>query len=454
MITVKNVLKATEAKTKMMDCVEFTGVTTDSRGVKPGELFVALKGENFDGHDYCSKALAAGAAGVLVEKTLDLPEDKVLLVQDTLAAYQNIAHAYRKSLKNLRVVAITGSNGKTSTKDLIAACLAKRYKVVKTEANFNNEIGIPKTLLNIRPDTDIAVVEMGMRGFGQIRALKTLVEPDVVVITNVGETHMELLGSLENIARAKSEILEDLLPENIAILNGDDYYISQMKTGAKIITYGIIAGNIIQGRDIQISGKGTSFLCTSTATGNIGHIDLPLIGEHNVMNALAAIAVAETFGVTVADITKALNNVKLTEKRQQILHFGLITAINDAYNASPASMEAAFKTLQQLLGAQKKGRGVAVLADMLELGENSRAAHTKVGRFVAEAGTKLLITYGKEAKFISWEAARLGVDVIQCSNNKEAAAELKNNIKDYDIVLFKGSHSMAVDKVIDMVFTK
>jgi UDP-N-acetylmuramoyl-tripeptide--D-alanyl-D-alanine ligase len=454
MITVKNILKATKARTKMMDCVEFTGITTDSRGVKPGELFVALRGENFDGHDYCATALAAGAAGVLAENTLGLPEDKVLLVNDTLAAYQNIAHVYRKSLKNVRVVAITGSNGKTSTKDLISACLATRYKVAKTEANFNNEIGIPKTLLTISPDTDIAVVEMGMRGFGQIRALKALAEPDVVVVTNVGETHMELLGSLENIARAKSEILEDLLPENIAILNGDDYYVSRMKTDAKIITYGIIAGNIIQGKDIRISGKGTSFSYTSINSGNSGHIDLPLIGEHNVMNALAAIAVAETFGVTVKDITKALNNVKLTEKRQQILHFGSITAINDAYNASPASMEAAFKTLQQLLRTQKQGRGVAVLADMLELGENSRAAHTKVGRFVAEAGTKLLITYGKEAKFISWEAARLGVEVIQCNSNKEAATELKNNIKDYDIVLFKGSHSMAVDKVIDMVFAK
>jgi len=454
MITVKTILKATMACTKMTDSLEFIGVTTDSRGVKPGELFVALKGENFDGHNYCAMALAAGAAGVLVEKTMDLPEDKVLIVTDTLAAYQEIAHAYRKSMKNVRVVAITGSNGKTSTKDLIAACLATKYNVIKTEANFNNEIGLPKTLLNIKPDTDIAVVEIGMRGLGQIRALKALAEPNVVVLTNVGETHMELLGSLENIARAKSEILEDLLPENTAILNGDDYFVSHMKTGAKIVTYGIITENIIQGSEIEISGTGTSFNYTSLVTGAHGSIDLPLFGEHNVMNALSAIAVSETFGIGVENIKKALNNIKLTEKRQQILHFGSVTAINDAYNASPASMEAAFKTLRQLLNAQGKGRGVAVLADMLELGENSKAAHIRVGVFVANAGTKFLITYGDEAKYISDEATRLGIRAIHCKNAKEAAMELENNLKEYDIVLFKGSHSMAVDKVIDMVFVK
>ena len=454
MITVKTILEATKAHTKMPDKFEFLGVTTDSRSIKPGELFVALKGENFDGHSYCAMALASGAAGVLVENSMDLPEDKVLIVQDTLAAYQEIAHAYRKSMKNVQVVAITGSNGKTSTKDLVAACLATKFKVIKTEANFNNEIGLPKTLLNIRPDTDIAVVEMGMRGLGQIRALKALAEPNVVVITNVGETHMELLGSLENIAKAKSEILEGLLPENTAILNGDDYYVSHMKTGAKIVTYGIITKNIVQGSEIKISETGTSFSYNSLATGARGSIDLPLFGEHNVMNALAAIAVGETFGIGVENIKKALNNAKLTEKRQQILHFGSVTAINDAYNASPASMEAAFKTLRQLLNAQGKGRGIAVLADMLELGENSKEAHARVGRFAADVGTNLVITYGEEAKYISSEAAKLGVRVIHCKTGKEAAVELKNNLEEYDIVLFKGSHSMAVDKVIDMVFDK
>ena len=454
MITVKTILDVVTATTKLAASFDFAGVTTDSRGVKTGELFVALKGENFDGHDYCAKALAAGASAVLVEKEMDLPADKMIVVKDTLAAYQKIAHAYRKGLKNLKVVAITGSNGKTSTKDLIAACLSKDFKVIKTQANFNNEIGLPKTLLSIKPDTDIAVVEMGMRGLGQIRALKEIAEPNVVVITNVGETHVELLGSIANIAMAKSEILENLTPENTAIVNGDDYYISQMKTSAKIVTYGIITNSVVKGSNIEISENGTSFLYKNTVTGNVGRIAMPLIGEHNVMNALAAIAVAEIFNISETNIAAALSNASLTEKRQQILQFGSIIAINDAYNASPASMEVAFKTLKQLVGTVGNRRGVAVLADMLELGNSSKEAHIRVGRMVAKAEIKLLITYGPHAIHISNEAARLGVRAIHCTDKKEAALILKNSLEENDVILFKGSHSMEVDKVMESVFSK
>lgn len=455
MITVKTILGAVKAATtKLADDFEFTGVTTNSRSVAMGDLFVALKGENFDGHDYCVAALAAGAAGVLVEKDMDLSTDKMILVDDTLAAYQKIAHAYRKGFKDLKVVAVTGSNGKTSTKDLIAACLSKEFNVIKTEANFNNEIGLPKTLLSIKQDTDIAVVELGMRGRGQIRALKAIAEPNVVVITNVGETHMELLGSIDNIAKAKSEILENLTPENTAVLNGDDYYISQMKTGAKIVTYGIITDNIVAGCDIKISATGTSFLYKNKITDNSARITLPLIGEHNVMNALAAIAVAESFNISEKNIVEALNNATLTGKRQEILRFGSIIAINDAYNASPNSMEAAFKTLEHLVGTLENRRGVAVLADMLELGENSKEAHIKVAHMVAKAKTELLITYGTQAIYISNEAAKLGVRSIHCNDRNEAAFVLKNSIEDKDVILFKGSHSMEVDKVMESVFSK
>ena len=454
MITVKTILDVVTATTKLAASFDFAGVTTDSRGVKTGELFVALRGENFDGHDYCAKALASGAAAVLVEKEMDLPADKMIVVKDTLAAYQKIAQAYRKGFKNLKVVAITGSNGKTSTKDLIAACLSKDFKVIKTQANFNNEIGLPKTLLSIKPDTDIAVVEMGMRGLGQIRALKEIAEPNVVVITNVGETHVELLGSIANIAMAKSEILENLTPENTAIVNGDDYYISQMKTSAKIVTYGIITNSVVKGSNIEISENGTSFLYKNTVTGNVGRIAMPLIGEHNVMNALAAIAVAEIFNISETNIAVALSNASLTEKRQQILQFGSIIAINDAYNASPASMEVAFKTLKQLVGTVGNRRGVAVLADMLELGNSSKEAHIRVGRMVAKAEIKLLITYGPHAINISNEAARLGVRAIHCTDKKEAALILKNSLGENDVILFKGSHSMEVDKVMESVFSK
>ena len=368
MISLSKVIEATKGiVTSGGKDLLFKGVTTDSRSVGKDDLFIALTGENFDGHDYCETALNKGAAAVLVQKELpNLPKAAVvIMVPDTLKAYQQIAHAYRMAQKNIKVIAITGSNGKTSTKDLIAACLAKKYKVVKTQANFNNEIGLPKTSLTIKPDTEVVVVEMGMRGFGQIRALKELAEPDAVVITNVGETHMELLGSMENIAKAKSEILENMNEQQFAVLNNDDIYVSKMTTSAEKLTYGIINDSSVQASNIITSGNGTTFTYKSKITGNENFIKMPLIGMHNVMNALAAITVAEKMGVSDTDIETAFAEVRLTEKRQEILRFGDITIINDAYNASPASMEAAMKTLAEVKKSAGKGRSIAVLADML-----------------------------------------------------------------------------------------
>ena len=240
MLKASEVLAATKA---VCADFEFTGVTTDSRAVKPGELFVALKGDNFDGHDYCAKAVELGAAGVVVSHEVSgLPAGvAVFMVEDTLLAYQQLAHAYRLRKQGLKVFAITGSNGKTSTKDLLAACLSCKYNVVKTQGNFNNEIGLPKTLLSIQPDTDIAVVEMGMRGLGQIAELCSIAEPDSGLITNVGETHMELLGSMENIGKAKSEIVLNLPEDGFAVLNGDNEYVlpAAGKTKAKVVYFGL-----------------------------------------------------------------------------------------------------------------------------------------------------------------------------------------------------------------------
>ncbi len=452
MLSLELVLKATQGQTKLKNIGEFSDITTDSRAVKAGELFVALKGERFDGHAYCTRALELGAAAVLVENGTNLPEDKVIVVKDTLNAYQAIAKAYRLSMPRVKVVAITGSNGKTSTKDLIAACLASKYNVIKTQANFNNEIGLPKTLLTIKPDTDVAVVEMGMRGFGQIKALKDLAQPDTVVITNVGETHMELLGSMENIAKAKSEILENLTCHNNAVLNADDPYIMKMCTGAKITTYGIIAGSDIHATKVDLSGEGTTFSYFSQLTGLTQDVAMPLIGEHNVMNALAAISVAELYGVEDDEISASLSQIVMTEKRQEIEHYGAYTIINDAYNASPASMAAAFSTLEKVVAAKGKGRAVAVLADMLELGATSHEAHRRVGSYAAKAKVAELITYGKEAQAISTAAGALGVKTHHVADKKEAALILQKIMQPEDVILFKGSHSMEVDKVITLAF--
>ena len=434
---------------------DFTGVTTDSRAVKPGELFVALKGGNFDGHDYCAKAVELGAAGVVVSHEVkNLPAGvAVFMVEDTLLAYQQLAHAYRLKQKGLKVFAITGSNGKTSTKDLLAACLGAKYKVVKTQGNFNNEIGLPKTLLSIQPDTDIAVVEMGMRGLGQIAELCRIAEPDSGLITNVGETHMELLGSMENIGKAKSEIVENLPTDGFAVLNGDNEYVlkAAAKTKAKVVYFGLGENCDYRGTDIVTSGAGTSFTCTEKASGQSVAVRLQLIGEHNVYNALSAIAGAACYGVPMADSAKALATARLTGSRQEIIYIGDITFINDAYNASPASMEAALKTMAEAKKASHgKARTIAVLADMLELGAISEDAHRRVGKWAVENGVDYVLTYGPEAAYISDEVKKLGGTTCHCADRQAAADQLRQLAEAGDIILLKGSNSMQVGKMLEL----
>ena len=452
MMKASEVIAATKAAIADFD---FSGVTTDSRAVKAGELFVALKGGNFDGHDYCVKAAELGAAGVVVSHDVEgLPAGvSVFKVEDTLLAYQQLAHAYRLKQQGLKVFAITGSNGKTSTKDLLAACLGAKYKVVKTQGNFNNEIGLPKTLLSIQPDTDIAVVEMGMRGLGQIAELCRIAEPDSGLITNVGETHMELLGSMENIGKAKSEIVVDLPSDGFAVLNGDNEYVlaAAGKTKAQVVYFGLGENCDYRGSDIVTSALGTTFTCTEKKSGKSVSVRLQLIGEHNVYNALSAIAGAACYGVPLEDSAKALATARLTGSRQEIIYIGDITFINDAYNASPASMEAALKTLAE---AKKAAHGavrtIAVLADMLELGAISEDAHRRVGRWAVENGVDYVLTYGPEAAYISEEVKKLGGETCHYADRQGAADKLRQLATAGDIILLKGSNSMQVGKMLEL----
>ena len=451
MMKASEIIVATGAAVSDFD---FTGVTTDSRAVQPGELFVALVGDKFDGHDYCAKAVELGARGVVISHDIEALPDNVAVfkVENTLTAYQEIARAYRRKFAGLKVFAITGSNGKTSTKDLLAACLSAKYKVVKTQGNFNNEIGLPKTLLSIEPDTDIAVVEMGMRGLGQIAELCDIAEPDSGLITNVGETHMELLGSMENIGKAKAEIVEKLPAEGFAILNGDNEYVLKTaeKTNAKVVYFGLSDKCDYCGSDITTTALGTNFTCTEKATGKAVQVRLQLIGEHNVYNALSAIAGAACYGISLEDSAKALATARLTGSRQEIIYIGDITFINDAYNASPASMEAALKTLAEAKKAAKNARSIAVLADMLELGAISEDAHRRVGSWAVEYGTDLVLTYGDEAAYISDQVEKLGGKAMHFANRQEAADKLRQLADAGDIILLKGSNSMQVGKMLEL----
>lgn len=454
MINTNQIAAALGVECGLTGVKEFSGITTDSRSVKTDELFVALSGENFDGHDYCLKAVEAGATGLIISKEVaDIPPQiAVFKVQDTLRAYQQIANWYRRSFDGLKVFAITGSNGKTSTKDLLAACLSCKYNVLKTQGNFNNEIGLPKTLLSVTPATDMAVVEMGMRGLGQIAELCTIAEPDSGLITNVGETHMELLGSMENIGIAKSEIVENLPAAGFAVLNGDNEYVRKAaaKTQAKVVYFGLTEDCDYYGRDIKTSALGTAFVCVEKSSGKSVQVNLQLIGEHNVYNALSAIAGAACYGVPMEDSARALATARLTGSRQEIIYIGDITFINDAYNASPASMEAALKTLAEAKKAAPGSRTIAVLADMLELGHISEESHRRVGRWAVETQTDFILTYGPEATYISDEAAKLGGTVQHCSDRQEAANVLRSMAKSGDIILLKGSRAMQAEKMLEL----
>lgn len=425
----------------------FKGISTDTRKTQPGDLFIALKGERFDGHDYLPAALESGAAGVVVSREdINAPGDIIrFVVNDTLEALQRIGRFQRQRF-DIPLIAITGSNGKTSTKDMLAAVLSARYKVLKTEANFNNEIGLPQTLLNLNKAHQVAVVEMGMRGQGQIHALAEIALPSVGVITNVGETHIELLGSVENIAKAKAELVEAIGESGLVILNADDKHVKAMSkmTKAKIIEYGLQNGDI-RAEDIVLDSSGVSFVCQSPK-GNFP-VFVPVVGKHNVYNALAAIAVALELGLTPSDIAAGFKSYKASGMRLSIETKGSYTVINDAYNASPLSMSAAIDTLVEVA----PGRKVAVLGDMLELGSIAPEAHRRIGRKLAQQKIDIVVTVGMLAELIADSAREYGLrNVAACRTHDSAMENLHKMLQPGDTILVKGSRGMKMENIVEM----
>lgn len=437
------------------DCT-FTGITTDSRAIKGGEVFVALVGEKFDGHNFLLKAAESGAKAVVLSRDTELPADVIkFLVPDTLAAYQQIAAAHRKSMKRVKVIGLTGSNGKTSTKDILAHCLATKYKVVKTQANFNNEIGLPKTLFDITEDTDIAVVEMGMRGMHQIESLCRIAKPESGLVTNVGDAHLELLGSHENIAKAKSELVVALPGEGFAVLNGDNEYTRKMGevTSADRVFFGLNPENDYYAQDIAMSIEGTNFVCVEKFSGKKVPVHLPVLGLHNVYNALGAMVMALCYGVELEVSAKAVSSVVLSQQRLEIVKRDGIIFIDDSYNASPASMQGALETLKMVKEGtttkDKHPRSIAVLADMLELGSISKEAHKNVGQMCVDNQVDYLFTYGDEAQHIYAQAKKQGVKSQYCKDVGDVYDCLNHILCPGDIVLLKGSHSMEVNRVLN-----
>ena len=455
MFTLNEIVKATSAKVYKEDKKEFSAIVTDTRKISAGVLFVALKGERFNGEDFASEALAKGAAGVVVseacdEKQLAKCQGTVLQVKDTLLAYQLLAKAWREKFPQIPVVAITGSNGKTTTKDLTAAVLSAKGPVLKTQANFNNEIGLPLTLLGLNAEHKAAVVEIGMRGFHQIEALAPIASPQIGIVTNVGETHMELLGSLENIAKAKQELVEAIPAGGTVILNADNKYVADMraaaKAGVKVITFGLEQEADVKGEAIHTEGNVTKFMVTYK---NERHeYEVNMVGRHNVYNTLAAIAAGFAMGLTPAEVREGLGHLEATKMRFELQKVKEWNVVNDAYNASPMSMTAAINTLSELA----KGRKIAVLGDMLELGSVSEDAHLHVGEEVAEHGFTALVTRGKMGEFIARGAENKGMTAVyRADSHEEAAAKLHELLEPGDTILFKGSRGMAMEKIIDLL---
>ena len=455
MFTLNEIVKATSAKIYKEEKKEFSAIVTDTRKISEGVLFVALKGERFNGEDFAAEALEKGAAGVVVSEACDKKQlekcaGTVLQVEDTLAAYQLMAKAWRDKFPQIPVVAITGSNGKTTTKDLTAAVLSAKGAVLKTQANFNNEIGLPLTLLGLKKEHTAAVVEIGMRGFHQIEALAPIASPQIGIVTNVGETHMELLGSLENIAKAKQELVEAIPAGGTVILNADNKYVAGMrsaaKEGVKVMTFGLEQEADVKGEAIHTEGNVTKFMVTYA---NERHeYEVNMVGRHNVYNTLAAIAAGFAMGLTPVEVREGLSHLEATKMRFELQQVKEWNVVNDAYNASPMSMTAAINTLSELT----KGRKIAVLGDMLELGSVSEEAHLHVGEEVAEHGFTALVTRGEMGEFIAKGAENKGMTAVyRCASHEDAAEKLHELLQPGDTLLFKGSRGMAMEKIIDLL---
>ena len=426
-----------------------TDINTDSRVISDGMLFVALSGANFNGNDFAKSAIERGGVGAVVSEDLDLPGAKIL-VPDTLKALGDIAAYYRNKF-DIPFVGITGSVGKTTTKDMIACVLKQKYNVLKTKGNFNNQIGLPLTLLRLQKENEIGVTEMGMSAFGEIDALSSMVKPKIGVFTNIGMSHIEKLGSRENICKAKLEMLKHIQKGGSVVFCGDDdmLWASREEFSAfNALSYGVSNPDCtVTAKDIVYGADGTDFtVCHGADTFRV-HI--PVFGEHNVKNALAAYLVGLQCGVSREEYIKALSVFEPGKMRQNILEVGGITVINDCYNASPSSVQAGLKILNQI---DKNRRKIAVLGDMLEMGDWAKEAHELVGNYVVENHVNVLITVGRDSLNIAEGAVCAGMDkaaVHSFETTAEAIAFLDMLVQKGDIVLVKASRGMKLETVVE-----
>jgi len=429
---------------------EITGIAIDSRRVKPGDLFIPFRGENTDGHLYVAMAAEKGAAAAFYElgaaRDETIPADFLLIgVNDSLLALQKMASAYRDEF-DLPVIGITGSSGKTTTKDFTAGVLSANYETLKTSGNLNNEIGLPLTIMELEKKHRAVVLEMGMSAPGEIATLCRIAKPTIGVITNIGEAHIEMLGSIDAIANAKGELLDNLGSGGVAVLNSNDPRLLKLgrRYPGKAFYYGFNQGDI---KGFSLSQRGENcFFRVRFPDNREGLFETPLPGRESASNALAALTVGYILGLDLNQMQEGLKKSETSEGRLQVFYNSKgIGIIDDTYNANPDSVRAAFKVLTGLGG----DKTVAVLGDMLELGFAAREAHTSIGRFAADCSLKYLVTVGELAALAADEAARFGVQISKCSDHEEALTVLATlPLQKNWFVLVKGSRGMKMENIV------
>ena len=443
-----------ENSRKETEHAEAAGVVIDSRKAGENFIFVATKGERVDGHQFIPDVFAKGALGVVCEKEPESLPGPCIVVEDSFEALKQIGEFYRQQLP-VKVVGITGSVGKTSTKEFVAAVLSMKYKVHKTLGNYNNEVGVPLTVLSMPEDTEVAVLEMGINHFGEMHNLSRIARPDICIMTNIGQCHLEFLGSREGILKAKSEMFDFMKEDGSVCINGDDDMLASIKEvkGKKPVTFGLseqcrvyaadIKGKGLFGSEAVIHGNGESFA-----------VQIPLPGEHMVYNALAAAAAGQLLGLTPEEIRDGIAAVESVSGRSHIVKLPDKVLIDDCYNANPVSMEAAIDLL-----LQADGRRVAVMGDMFELGEQEKEMHARVGKYAADKGVECIICAGKLERCI-YEGAREAAgerkdgpaaEIFYFEDRESLLEGINQILKPGDTILIKASHGMGFEKVVEQL---
>lgn len=455
-LTVQDILEICNAKlicgNKNIVCENFTN---DTRKIQAGDVYIGIKGESVDGNIFYEKAFENGAkvcildnAKIAEETKNNYKDNTIILVENTTQAVQKIA-SYKRQLYNIPVIAITGSSGKTSTKDIVASVVSQKFNTLKTEGNFNSQIGLPLTVLKLK-EHDALVVEMGMNQLKEISVLTNIAKPTIAIITNVGTSHIGNLGSRENILKAKLEILEGLSKDGTLIINNDndllhEWYLQNLEY--KIETFGIDNKSNLMATNIQMSEKGSKYIAKNNQ--DTLQVEVPVGGRHFVYNSLCAISVGNLLGIEKKKILKGIKEFELTKRRMDIKkNKNNVTIINDSYNANYDSVKAAI----EYLGEIKTNRKIAILGDMLELGEYSKELHEKVGEEIIKNNIDILVTVGEEAKNIAQKAKQLKLkEIYQLETNKQAVELLNKILKPKDTILIKASNGMKFDQIIEEI---